>query len=140
MNEPDPAISAAFYAQITYNKCDWTAYLMYADVLEECGLVLESRALHWQVKHKKRPLESLLSKAGRLVEVQNWYNYNVFLGKSDPESDLPEEIFERLHGARVPHSAKVAFETVREAEESFIAAFKSAVTLGTCEYDYGKLS
>jgi uncharacterized protein (TIGR02996 family) len=108
----------SFYEELSRNPGDWGVRSVMADWCEEHDRTLHAECLRWMVRHRKRPLHSLLG-------TFTWFNADTILGDlGDPESDVPGVIYRYLKG-RVTVNHRV-YETLREAEEDFLAAWALA--------------
>ena len=95
-------------------KPDWLPRLAAADWYEENGRPDMAACLRWQVAHKKRPLGN---------SEWSWYNAAYVCTGTDPESDLPDEVFRALPG--VEHDRwnyRKDYATLRQADEALCAA------------------
>ena len=78
----------ALLEAIIDNVKDWPRYHILADVYEERGEQSKADCLRWMADNHKRPMYGA-----------RWYNIStVPSSNSDPESDIPSELFDHLRG------------------------------------------
>jgi uncharacterized protein (TIGR02996 family) len=102
---------------------DWKLRGVLADWCEDNDHAEAAACLRWMIRHQKRPYHGAPRGA-------TWFNADTISpGLGDPQSDLPGELFERLEGGKEVAHHK-SFTTVRDAEESILAAWASARQAG----------
>jgi hypothetical protein len=102
---------------------DWALRGVLADWCEDNSLSEEAACLRWMVEQRKRPYHAAERGA-------TWFNADtVSPGLGDPESDIPGALFKALEGGKEVANHK-SFPSVRDAEESFLAAWGKARKAG----------
>jgi hypothetical protein len=102
---------------------DWPARAVLADWFEEAGQQAIADCLRWMVAHRKRPYHS----TGRGY---HWFNAERVTTPNDPESDIPEAIYQHMQGEEGLETIFRDYESLRQAEEDFYAAWQQALTGG----------
>jgi hypothetical protein len=94
-----------------------------ADWFEDNNHRDEAECLRWMIENQKRPYHGSNPQA-------SWFNADtVSAGLGDPESDIPGPLYQHLEGGKVTANHQT-FDTIKAAEEAFIAAFVKAVKGG----------
>ncbi len=96
----------------------WDVYRMYGDYCEDNKQDYLAECLRWQADNKHRPLVDSSSPNAA------WFNKNVVttLGIGDPESDLPEELYNNLEDGKVVANHK-SYESLLLAEKALQKAW-----------------
>jgi len=98
---------------------NWELRGVLADWCEDNDLSEQAACLRWMIRHHKRPYHGTQQRA-------TWFNADTIApGLGDPESDLPGELFRLLEGGKEIANHK-SYDTLREAEESLLAAWSKA--------------
>lgn len=102
---------------------EWKLRGVLADWCEDDGRPEEAACLRWMVKHRKRPYYGSSPAA-------TWFDASkVAKGLGDPESDVPAKLYAKLEGGKKVANHRT-YETRKEAEEAFLAAFLAAKKAG----------
>jgi len=110
-----------YYQDLARAPEDWALRSVFADWCEDNGQPDLAECLRWMVENHKRP------HCGS-DQSFTWFNADALKAKEnlgDPESDIPERVYQLLQGGREAARHKT-YESLREAEEAFHAAWKQA--------------
>ncbi len=123
--------------QLVNNRADATTVLVLADWYEADGPdgktdPTGAEAVRWLLtppdgKSATAVRHRPYSPEGEGSETGSWFNGTKIkdAGLEDPESDLPDVIYDALEGGKVTANHRT-YPTAREAYEAFVAAFKKA--------------
>jgi uncharacterized protein (TIGR02996 family) len=109
----------ALYEALSCSPDDWQARQILADWFEEAGQQAHADSVRWMVRHRKRPYRSLSG-------TYHWFNADRVTTAGDPESNLPEAIYALMHGSEGLETIIRDYDSLREADEDFYAAWRLA--------------
>jgi hypothetical protein len=98
--------------QIKEAPMNWELRLILADILEERGEDVLARGQRWQSNHKKRPWSY------QVDSYKIWYNIDTVNKELDPNSDIPQKVFNKLTSTHVNNMNQYSssYDTIEEAE------------------------
>jgi uncharacterized protein (TIGR02996 family) len=111
------------YAGLDQSPDDWEARAVLADWFEEAGRQAVADAVRWMVARRKRPYRSTSG-------AYHWFNAGRVTTASDPESDLPDAVYQLLQGKEGLELIFRDYDNLRQAEEDFYIAWQKAVNRG----------
>jgi uncharacterized protein (TIGR02996 family) len=107
------------YASLDQSPDDWEVRSVLGDWLEEAGRQADADAVRWMVERRKRPYRSTTG-------AYHWFNAARVTTASDPESDVPEVVYQGMQGAEGLESVFRDYDNLRQADEDFYAAWRKA--------------
>lgn len=108
-----------FLTEIQKKPEDWNIRMVLADWYEDNGRSDLAECLRWVSSHKKRPYHGS-------SKVFTWFNADrIQPGLGDPESDIPEAVYQLLTGGQEIADHKV-FPSMHAAEEALQNAWLAA--------------
>jgi hypothetical protein len=113
----------AFYEGLSESPDDWPTREVLADWFEDAGQQPVADCVRWMVLHHKRPYRSSSG-------VYHWFNAERVTTASDPESDIPDAVYGLLQGREGLEQVFRDYDSLREAEEDFYAAWGKALGQG----------
>lgn len=103
--------------QVCENPEDWDLRRVLADAYEDNGDLEAADCSHWTADNKKRALK---------IALYNWYGSCRKIGRDDPGSDLPVELFHCLpiiDGEHLPGTV-MKYNTRLDSEKALLTAWR----------------
>jgi uncharacterized protein (TIGR02996 family) len=107
------------YQHLAGDPNDWATRGVLADWYEEAGQPAAAACLRWMIRRRKRPYPS---DSGTF----HWFNAPRTTVAKDPESDIPEPVYQMLAQTAGLEDVFRTYNTLRAAEEDFHAAWRQA--------------
>jgi uncharacterized protein (TIGR02996 family) len=107
------------YRSLTTQPDDWATRGILADWYEEAGQHGAAACLRWMIQRRKRPYSSTRG-------TFHWFNAPRVTTDNDPESDIPEPVYELLGETAGLENVFRTYSTLRAADEDFYAAWRQA--------------
>jgi hypothetical protein len=111
------------YQELDQSPDDWLLRAILADWFEEAGQQCCADAVRWMVRAHKRPYHST-------SDTYHWFNADRVTTTSDPDSDIPDAIYQLLQGREGLEQIFRDYDTLRQAEEDFYTAWQQAASDG----------
>jgi hypothetical protein len=112
----------ALHQALDANPDDWLTRKVLADAYADEGDDLAAECLRWTASARKRPRPH--------ADEHQWYNARDNRYGYDPESDLPEPLYQKLTGGTLAGSGYRRYATRRLAEQDLMRAWKQARASG----------
>ncbi len=115
-----------FVEDMNEDSDNWKLRSVIADWFEDNNQLAKAECFRWSVLNNKRPCRNGGSKPAATYA---WFNKDtISAGMTDPESDIPGKLYDCLPGKSTANHK--SYDTLREAEEALIEAYKLAVAKG----------
>jgi uncharacterized protein (TIGR02996 family) len=116
------------YQHLAAQPDDWATRGVLADWYEEAGEHVPAACLRWMVRRRKRPYTSTNG-------TFHWFNAPRVTTDNDPESDLPEAVYQFLGEASGLEGVFRTYPSLRAADEDLHAAWRQAREKGWSDDD-----
>lgn len=113
------------YLALSDQPNDWATRAVLADWFEDAGQLAVAACMRWMVRQHKRPYPSTRG-------TSHWFNAPRVTTDNDPESDLPEAVYNELREPAGLDDIFRSYPTLRAADEDLYAAWARACAKGWC--------